>query len=81
MKVYSHRPVALGGAIHSFVTSFICLCQKEIGGNKLSKKLNSLILNTCLITASRKPFINFPFKQLWETQQKWLNAQQNVLAL
>lgn len=70
MKVYSHRPVALGGAIHSFVTSFICLCQKEIGGNKLSKKLNSLILNTCLITASRKPFINFPFKQLWETQQK-----------
>lgn len=39
MKVYSHRPVALGGAIHSFVTSFICLCQKEIGGNKLSKKV------------------------------------------
>lgn len=56
MKVYSHRPVALGGAIHSFVNSFICLCQKEIGGNKLSKKLNSLILNTYLITTSRYQF-------------------------
>lgn len=81
MKVYSHHPVALGGAIHSFVTSFTCLCQKEIEGNKLSKKLNSLILNTCLITASQKPFIKFPFKELWETQQKCLNSVSGTFLL